>query len=590
MSSLVTYEDGAPFPGVIGRTSDESSPAWPTPPRAPEGAPNVVIFVLDDVGFGQLSSFGGLVETPVMDRFADNGLRYTNMHTTALCSPSRGAILTGRNHHSLGLATIAETSTGYPGYNAILPFDKGMLSEMLLPHGYNTFLVGKWHLSPPEHETPAGPYDRWPLGRGFERFYGFLGGDTNQWYPRPGLRQPLGRAAGAARGRLPPERRPGRQGHRVHPGRPRQRAGQAVLPALLHRRRPRAAPCRPRSGPTSTRASSTPAGTSTARSSTSASSRWASSRPAPSCPRTTRTFPSGTRFPTDARKVFARMMEVYAGFVSYTDHQFGRVVNFLEEIGELDNTLFLLISDNGASSEGGPVGSLNEMMFFNGVPESIEENLERLDELGGPNVFNHYAWGWTNAGNTPFRRWKRETYRGGTTDPCIVSWPAKITARGEIRTQYGHIIDLVPTVLDALGITPPATIRGVTQAPIEGVSFAHTFNEADAADPAPHPVLRDVRPPGPLPRRLARGLPVARPELHRGRAEGPPLRQPDRRRGAGRHRSQRLGAVRPHHRLRRDQQRGRRAPRQGDRDGRPVVGRGRQVQRDAASTARCWNA
>ena len=183
MSSLVTYEDGEPFSGVTGRTADESSPAWPTPPRAPEGAPNVVMFVLDDVGFGQLSCFGGLVETPVIDRFADNGLRYTNMHTTALCSPSRGAILTGRNHHSLGLGVIAELSTGYPGYNSILPFDKGMLSEMLLPHGYNTFLVGKWHLSPPEHETPAGPYDRWPLGRGFERFYGFLGGDTNQWYP-----------------------------------------------------------------------------------------------------------------------------------------------------------------------------------------------------------------------------------------------------------------------------------------------------------------------------------------------------------------------------------------------------------------------
>ena len=153
MANLLTYNDGEPFPGVIGRTSDESSPAWPTPPQAPDGAPNVLIFVLDDVGFGQLSCFGGLVETPVLDRFAANGLRYTNMHTTALCSPSRGAILTGRNHHSLGLATIAETSTGYPGYNAILPFDKGMLSEMLLPHGYNTFLVGKWHLSPPEHET-----------------------------------------------------------------------------------------------------------------------------------------------------------------------------------------------------------------------------------------------------------------------------------------------------------------------------------------------------------------------------------------------------------------------------------------------------
>ena len=183
MPDVVTYPDGSVFPGVIGRTTEESSPAWPTPPRAREGAPNVIVFVLDDVGFGQLSSFGGLVDTPVLDRLAATGLRYTNMHTTALCSPSRACILTGRNHQSVGMATIAETSSGYPGYNSILPFDKGILSEMLLRHGYNTFLVGKWHLSPPEHETPAGPYDRWPLARGFERFYGFLGGDTNQWYP-----------------------------------------------------------------------------------------------------------------------------------------------------------------------------------------------------------------------------------------------------------------------------------------------------------------------------------------------------------------------------------------------------------------------
>ena len=183
MPDVVTYPDGSVFPGVIGRTTEESSPAWPTPPRAREGAPNVIVFVLDDVGFGQLSSFGGLVDTPVLDRLAATGLRYTNMHTTALCSPSRACILTGRNHQSVGMATIAETSSGYPGYNSILPFDKGILSEMFLRHGYNTFLVGKWHLSPPEHETPAGPYDRWPLARGFERFYGFLGGDTNQWYP-----------------------------------------------------------------------------------------------------------------------------------------------------------------------------------------------------------------------------------------------------------------------------------------------------------------------------------------------------------------------------------------------------------------------
>ena len=183
MSVLKTYPDGTRVHRRHRTHMEESSPAWPEPPRAPDGAPNVIVFVLDDVGYGQLSSFGGLVETPVLDGLAANGLRYTNMHTTALCSPSRGAIITGRNHHALGLAAITELSTGYPGYNGVLPFDKGMLSEMLLPNGYNTFCVGKWHLSPPEHQTPAGPYDRWPIGRGFERFYGFLGGDTNQWHP-----------------------------------------------------------------------------------------------------------------------------------------------------------------------------------------------------------------------------------------------------------------------------------------------------------------------------------------------------------------------------------------------------------------------
>jgi len=191
-------------------------------------------------------------------------------------------------------------------------------------------------------------------------------------------------------------------------------------------------------------------------------------------------FPRWDTLSGDQRRLFARMMEVYAGFVSYTDHHFGRVLDFLEEIGELDNTLIMVISDNGASSEGGPLGSVNEMFFFNNVAEELGENLAQLDDLGGPKVFNHYPWGWTNAGNTPFRRWKRETYRGGISDPFIVSWPAEITARGEIRTQFAHAIDLVPTVLEALGIEPPATVRGVPQAPVEGISFAHTFNEAEA--------------------------------------------------------------------------------------------------------------
>ncbi len=476
---LKTYKDGTPFIGAIGRTTEESSPAWPEPPRPPEGAPNVLFFVLDDVGYGQLSSFGGLVETPVLDSLAANGLRYTNVHTTALCSPSRSCIMTGRNHHSMGLGTIAETSTGYPGYNAILPFNKGMLSEMLLPKGYNTFCLGKWHLSPPEHQTPAGPYDRWPLGRGFERYYGFLGGDTNQWFPElvydnHSVEQPKSPEEGYhlsidladkaiefiqdAHVNAPDKpfflyyaTGAGHAPHHV----PKEWAdkykgkfdmGWDEYRKIVHQRQ--------------LEMGIIPPGT-----------ELSAHDP---------DVPVWDTLPADARRLYARMMEVYAGFVSFTDHHFGRVVKFLEEIGRLDNTLIIVISDNGASSEGGPFGSLNEMCFFNNVAESLEDNLKDIEKLGGVDVFNHYAWGWTNAGNTPFRRWKRETYRGGTTDPCIVSWPKGIQARDELRPQYVHIIDLVPTVLESLGMEAPESIRGVAQAPIDGVSFAHTFNTAAA--------------------------------------------------------------------------------------------------------------
>lgn len=479
MSELKTYPDGTPFTGVIGRTTEESSPAWPTPVSARDGSPNVLIFVLDDVGYGQLSSFGGLVETPNLDRLAAKGLRYTNMHTTALCSPTRGCILTGRNHHSIGLASITETSTGYPGYNGILPFDKGMLSEMLVQKGYNTFCVGKWHLTPPEHQTPAGPYERWPLGRGFERYYGFLGGDTNQWYPElvydnHSVEQPYqpedgyhlnvdladkaiqfiqdahvnapekpfflyyATGAGHAPHHVPKEW--------AHKYKGKFDMGWDEYRKIVHQRQ--------------IEMGIIPPGTEL-------------SRHDPD-------VPQWETLSAEEKRIYARMMEVYAGFMEHTDYHFGRILNFLEEIREIDNTLIIVISDNGASAEGGPTGSVNEMFFFNNVKETLEENLNAIDHLGGVDYFNHYPWGWTNAGNTPFRRWKRETYRGGCTDPCIVSWPKGIKARGEVRTQYAHAIDLVPTVLEALEVEAPTSIRGVTQAPIDGVSFAHTFNQADA--------------------------------------------------------------------------------------------------------------
>jgi len=477
--SLNEYKPGTAFTGVIGRTVDQSEPAWPEPKRAKEGAPNVLFIILDDTGFGQLGCYGSPIETPNLDRLAQNGLRYTNMHTTALCSPTRSCILTGRNHHSNGMSCITEGSTGYPGGNGYIPFENGFLSEALLQYGYNTYAVGKWHLTPADQISAAGPYERWPLGRGFERYYGFLGGDTHQYYPdltydnhrveapktpeegyhltedladkaisfiadckqvAPDKPFFLYFATGAmhAPHHVPKEWADKYQGvfddgweaYRERVFTRQKELGVIPADAELSRHDPDVKP-------------------------------WAECS-------------------ADERKLYARMMEVFAGFLTHTDYHIGRLLDFLKEIDQFDNTLVMVISDNGASSEGGPEGSVNENLFFNFVPESLEENLAALEELGGPKYFNHYPWGWTWAGNTPFRRWKRETYRGGISDPFIVHWPAGIQAQGEVRTQYAHAIDMVPTVLEALDLEPPQSIKGVTQSPIEGVSFADTFANPDA--------------------------------------------------------------------------------------------------------------
>jgi arylsulfatase A-like enzyme len=476
---VVEYEQGTSFPGRIGLTAQDSEPAWPAPIRAREGAPNVLFFVLDDVGYGQLSSFGGLVETPNIDRVAAMGLRYANMHTTALCSPTRACVLTGRNHHSSGVASIMETATGFPGYDARMPFENGMLPEMLLPHGYNTFCVGKWHLSPSEENTAAGPYHRWPIGRGFERYYGFLGGETNQWYPEltednRSIEQPS----------LPEE------GYHLSA----DLADQAIAMILNSHVN---APEKPFFMYYATGAGHAPHhvwsewadrykgkfddGWDAYREIVFARQKEMGILPQHAVlPERDPDVPVWDSLSDEERRLYARMMEVYAGFVSYTDHHFGRILDTLEEIGELDNTMIMIISDNGASAEGGPQGSVNEMMFFNHIPESLEENLAQIDSLGGTTSYNHYAWGWAWAGDTPFRRWKRETYRGGATDAFIIAWPQGIKGKDELRFQYAHAIDMVPTVLDALGIEAPKAIRGVSQSPLEGVSFAHTFDDPEA--------------------------------------------------------------------------------------------------------------
>ena len=477
--SLTEYTPGSTFPGVIGRTVAESTPAWPAPNRARAGAPNVIIFVLDDVGYGQMSVFGGLVNTPNLERLAAHGLRYTNIHTTALCSPTRSCILTGRNHHSNGVAAVMETATGFPGYNGRMPFENGMLSEMLLEQGYNTFAIGKWHLSPAEESTPAGPYTRWPLGRGFERYYGFLGGETNQWYPDL-----------VYDNHSVPQPKSVEEGYHLDEDLV-DHAIQFILDAhvnapdkpffLYHAPGCAHAPHQVGKDWIEKYKGKFDMGWDDYREIVFARQKELGIFP-PDAELSARDpdVPEWSTLTDQQKALYARFMEVFAGYLEHCDHQFGRLLEALQAIGELDNTLILVIPDNGASSEGGVNGAFNEMSSFNYYWETMEDILPKMDQLGGPSSYNHYPWGWSWAGNTPFRRWKKEVYRGGSTDNLIVHWPAGIAAQGENRHQYGHAIDLAPTVLDALGMEPPTTIRGVTQSPIEGVSFAHTFDQADA--------------------------------------------------------------------------------------------------------------
>jgi arylsulfatase A-like enzyme len=476
---LTEYKPGQAFPGVIGRTFDVSKPAWPAPNRAKDGSPNVLYIVLDDTGFGQLGCYGSPIRTPHIDALAADGLRYNSMHTTALCSPSRSCMLTGRNHHSNGLACITEGSEGFPGSNGYIPFENGMLSEILALHGYNTYAVGKWHLTPAEATSAAGPYDRWPLGRGFERYYGFLGGDTHQYYPE------LVRDNTQTEPETTPE-----EGYHLTPDLV-EKAKSMIADSK------QVAPNKPFFMYFCTGAMHAPhhvpkdwadkykgqfdQGWDAYREQVFVKQKQLGILPPDT--KLSRHDPDvqdWEKLSADERRLYARMMEVFAGFLEHTDHYIGELIAFLKEIGEYDNTLIMLISDNGASAEGGPTGSVNENKFFNNVPEDLAQNLAAIDDIGGPKYFNHYPWGWTHAGNTPFRRWKRETYRGGTSDPFIVCWPKGIKTRGEVRAQYCHAIDMVPTVLDALGIEAPTLIRGVTQSPLQGFSLKSSFDNAKA--------------------------------------------------------------------------------------------------------------
>jgi arylsulfatase len=482
-----TYLEGQPFPGRIGRTWEVSEPAFPVAPSPPKGAPNILYIILDDVGFGWSSTFGGLVETPNITKLADNGLKYTNFHTTALCSPTRACLLTGRNHHSVGMANITELATGYPGYNGRQPQDKAAIGSILHEYGYVSYAFGKWHNTASEETGPTGPYDRWPSGPvfGFDRFYGFFGGDSNQWYPKLYLdRQPIDQP------RLP------EQGYHLSEDLVDQMTGfignqQSVDPdrpwlcffAFGACHAPHHVP-----------------------------KEWADKykgkfdmgwdkyrevvlerqKKLGVVPQNAELAPmlEGVQkwddLSVDEKKVFARMAEVYAGFLAHADAQIGRIVEFLERTNALDNTLiFVFIGDNGSSGEGTLNGLYNEMTLVTTVHETPKELLSRLDNLGQPGSYNHYPVGWALAGDTPFKLCKQYTHFGGTRNPLVVHWPKGIKAKGEMRHQFHHVIDIVPTILSAAGVELPRELNSVQQDPLEGVPMNYSFDDPKA--PTTHP-------------------------------------------------------------------------------------------------------
>ena len=467
------------FGGRIGVSWRESTPWWPPERTAPEGAPNVVMIVLDDVGFAQLGCFGSDIATPHMDRLAAEGLRYNNFHTTTLCSPTRACLLTGRNHHTVGMASIAEFTNGYPNSRGFVTKKAAMLQEILAEYNYNSFATGKWHLVTADHQTMAGPFEHWPLGRGFDRYYGFLGGDTNNWnpdliYDNHRVEQPATPEEGyhlsadivdhaiafirdqqAAAGGKPffsyVAFGAGHAPHHTPPAYIERYAGRYAKGWDVTRAewfaRQRELGVAPDGAGLASRDTAVPA--------------WED-------------------LSEDARRLYSRMMEVYAGFLTHTDDQIGRLLATLDDLGRRDDTLVFLLSDNGASAEGGDHGLLSEWMFFNGIATTMEENLARIDEIGGPSTYNHYPIGWAQAGNTPFQWYKRWVHAGGVRDPLIVRWPGHVTDPGSIRSQYHHVTDVVPTILEVVGVEAPEMLAGEPQLPIDGTSFAYTFTDPAA--------------------------------------------------------------------------------------------------------------
>ncbi|MFT3768210.1 MAG: arylsulfatase [Minicystis sp.] len=474
------------FHGRIGLTYRDSTPDKLPVVKAPAGAPNVLVILIDDAGFGQTGTFGGQIPTPTLDRLAENGLRYTRYHTTALCSPTRAAILTGRNHHSVASGNITELATGYPGYTSVMPRSAAPLAEILRQNGYSTAAFGKWHNTPDWETSVAGPFDRWPTSQGFDRFFGFLGGEANQWAPAlydqttpVEMRVPRGREGEYTLNVALADQAIAwmRQQKSVTPDRP---FFVYYAPGATH------APHHvPRSWIDRFRGRFDQ-GWDRYREETFARQKKLGVVPedAQLTPRPTQ-LPAWDALTPDQKRLASRLMETFAAYTAQTDHEIGRVIDAVAGMGQLDDTLVLYeVGDNGASGEGGLYGAFNEMVALNGLAEDPAYAMRHLDEIGGPKAYNHYPAGWAWAMNTPFQ-WVKQiaSHLGGSRNPLVVSWPARIADKGAVRTQFFHCIDVVPTILEAAGIPAPAIVDGVTQQPIEGASMLPSFADAKVESP-----------------------------------------------------------------------------------------------------------
>ena len=471
-----------PFRGRIGRTRPESTPDFPKMVEAPAGAPNILLILTDDVGFGATSTFGGPIQTPTFQRLADSGLRYNAFHTTALCSPTRAALITGRNHHSVASGVITEFATGFPGYNSLVPTSGGSVAAVLRDNGYNTSWFGKMHNVPDWMSSQAGPFDLWPTGLGFEYFYGFIGGDSDQWHPalyentkpiEPYLGDPnyiLDRdLADKAIDWM-------RMQHALAPYKPwllYYATGTAHAPHHA-----------PKDWIAKYKGQFDQGWDKVREETLARQIREGIVPPNTQLTKRPEQIPAWDSLSADQKRLYARMMEVYAGALSHADYNIGRLLDAVEQSGTLDNTLVIfMMGDNGASAEGTLQGTTNEVgTAANGVTESIPYLLSMIDELGGPRTYNHYPVGWAHAMDTPMQ-WTKQiaSHFGGTRNAMVISWQVRIKDKGaSLRSQFCHVIDIVPTIYEATRIRPPDVLNGVKQKPLDGTSLFYTFNNATA--------------------------------------------------------------------------------------------------------------